>query len=150
MKIVGENPKEYQTGIKTIFKIPIKNPYSRIKTIDITSNLIDTKEFKTQIEELLQNNLIRQCFNSHKSLVFLVKNYNEEKQVKTKVIINYKILNNDDAYKIPNKDSSINFIQGCKYFFSQIVKVDFGKLNQIKKANHKQYFHVLVDYMNRM
>lgn len=60
--------------------------------MDITCDLIDTKEFKTQIEELLQNNLIRQSFNSHKSLVFLVKNYNEEKQVKTKVIIKYKIM----------------------------------------------------------
>ena len=33
--------------------------------------------------------------------------------------INYKRLNDntyDDAYKIPNKYSLTNFIQGCKYF----------------------------------
>ena len=45
------------------------------------------------------------------------------------MVINYKRLNDntyDDVYKIPNKDSLINSIQGCKYF-SQTVKVDFGK-----------------------
>ena len=35
------------------------------------------------------------------------------------MVISYKNLNEnkyDDAYKIPNKDSLINSIQGCKYF----------------------------------
>ena len=46
--------------------------------------------------------------------------------------INYKRLNDntyDDAYKIPNKYSLINFIQGCKYFSQLELKVDFGKLD---------------------
>ena len=36
------------------------------------------------------------------------------------MVINYKRLNDDtydDAYKIHNKDSLINFIQGSRYFF---------------------------------
>ena len=35
------------------------------------------------------------------------------------MVINYKSLNDNtynDVYKIPNKDSLINSIQGCKYF----------------------------------
>ena len=67
--------------------------------------------------------------------------------------INYKRLNDntyDDAYKIPNKYSLINFIQGCKYFSQLELKVDFGKLDQMTIANLGQRFHVLVDYMNRM
>ena len=99
--------------------MPIKNPDLTIETTDIACNLIDTKEFKTQIEELLQNNLIRPSFSPHRSSTFLVKNHNEEKINKARTVINYKRLNDntyDDAYKIPNKDSLINYIQGCKYF----------------------------------
>ena len=81
---------------------------------DIACNLIDTKEFKIQIEELFQNNLIRPRFSSHRSLAFLVRNHNEEKRGKTRMVINYKILNDNtygDSYEIPNKDSLMNFIQ---------------------------------------
>ena len=67
----------------------------------------------------MQNNLIRPSFSPHRLSSFLVRNFNEEKRGKARMAINYKILNYntyDDAYKIPNKDSLINFIQGCKYF----------------------------------
>ena len=79
---------------------------------DIACNLIDTKEFKIQVEELLQNNLIRPNFSPHRSSSFLLRDHNEEK--KTMMVINYKRLNDntyDDAYKFPNKDSLINSIQ---------------------------------------
>ena len=76
--------------------------------------VVDTKEFKIQIEELLQNNLIKPNFSSHRSSTFLIRNHNKEKQGKARMVIIYKRLNDntyDDAYKIPNKDSLINFIQ---------------------------------------
>ena len=57
----------------------IKNPDLTIKTANIACNLIDTKEFKIQIEELLQNNLIKPSFSPHRSSTFLVRNHNEEK-----------------------------------------------------------------------
>ena len=44
----------------------------------------------------------------------------EEKIEKFRMVINYKLLNDntyDDAYKISNKYSLINSIQWCKYFF---------------------------------
>ena len=82
---------------------------------DIACNLIDTKEFKIQIEELLQNNLIKRSFRTHRSSAFLVRKHNEEKKKrKVRLVINYKRLNDnayDDAYKILNKDSLINSIQ---------------------------------------
>ena len=90
--------------------MPIKNPDLTIKTTDITYNLKDTKEFKIQIEEMLQNNLIKPSFSPHKSSTFLVRNHKEEKRGKARMVINYKRLNDntyDDAYKIPNKDSLI-------------------------------------------
>ena len=47
------------------------------------------------------------------------------------MVINYKRLNDntcDDAYKIPNKDSLINSIQGCKYFSQLNCKSGFWKI----------------------
>ena len=65
--------------------------------IDIVCNLIDTKEFKIQIEELLRNNLIKPSFSPHRSSTFLVRNHNEEKRGKARMDINYKRLN-DNTY----------------------------------------------------
>ena len=47
------------------------------------------------------------------------------------MVINYKRLNDntyDDAYKIPNKDSLINSIQGCKYFSQLDYKSGFCQI----------------------
>lgn len=78
-----------------------------IKIVDVACNIISTKEFKIQIEYLLQNIFIIPSFKSHGSLAFLVKNHNEEKQGKSMIVINYKRLNDktyDGAFKISNKD----------------------------------------------
>ena len=47
------------------------------------------------------------------------------------MIINYKILNDnayDGAYKIPNKYSLINSIQGCRYFSQLYCKSGFWQI----------------------
>ena len=47
------------------------------------------------------------------------------------MFINYKILNDntyDDAYKIPNKDFLINYIQGCKCFSQLDCKSGFWQI----------------------
>ena len=113
----------------------LKDPKLTIKITDIACNLIYTKEFKIQIEELLQNNLIKPNFNSHRSLTFLVRNHNEEKRGKDKMIINYKRLNDniyDDAYKIPNKDFLINSI--CRYFSQLDCKSGFWQIRLEKDS----------------
>ena len=129
--IIGEDPQKHWNRNKTICKIPIKNPYLAIKTSDIACNLVDTKEFKIKIEELLKNNLIKPSFSPHRSTAFLVRNQSEEKRGKARMVINYKRLNDntyDDAYKIPNKDSLINSIQGCKYFSQLDCKSGFWQI----------------------
>ena len=47
------------------------------------------------------------------------------------MVINYKRLNDntyDDAYKISNKDSLINYIQGCRYFSQLYCKSRFWQI----------------------
>ena len=51
--IIGEDPQKHWNKNKTTYKIPIKNPDLTIKMANIACNLIDTKEFKIKIEELL-------------------------------------------------------------------------------------------------
>ena len=53
IEIIGEDPQKHWNKNKTTCKIPIKNLDLIIKTANIACNLIDTKEFKIQIEELL-------------------------------------------------------------------------------------------------
>ena len=104
---------------------------------DIACNLRDTKEFKTQIEELLQNNIIRSSFSRHRSLTLLVRNHNEEKRGKARMFINYKSLNDntyDNAYMIPNKYSLINSSQECKYFSQLDCKSGFWQIRLEKES----------------
>ena len=54
------------------------------------------------------------------------------------MVINYKRLNDntyDDAYKIPNKDSLINSIQGCKYFSHLDCKSGFWQIRLEEDSN---------------
>ena len=64
-------------------------------------------------------------------MAFLVRNHSEEKRGKVRMAINYKRLNDntyDDAYKIPNKDSLINYIQGCRDFSQLNCKSGFWQI----------------------
>ena len=50
--IIGDDPQKHWNRNKTICKIPINNLDLTIKIAYIACNLVDTKEFKIQIEEL--------------------------------------------------------------------------------------------------
>ena len=76
-------------------------------------------EFKTQIEELLQLKVIRRSTSRHKSPAFIVNNHSEQKRGKSRMIINYKRLN-DNSYKIPNKEELVNYIQRCLFIIKGV------------------------------
>ena len=64
------------------------------------------------------------------------------------MVINYKKLNDntyDDAYKIPIKDSLINFIQGYKYFSPLDCKNRFW---QITFQEHENIVYTLLSSSN--
>ena len=79
----------------------------------------DIQEFDKQIKELLDKGLIRNSKNSHTSPAFMVRNHNEKKERKARIVINYKKLNDNtifDGYYIPNKIIIFNRIQGAFWF----------------------------------
>lgn len=58
------------------------------------------------IEELLKLGAIRESRSPHRSAAFIVRNHAEEVRGKSRMVINYKRLNDntiEDAYNIPNK-----------------------------------------------
>ena len=63
------------------------------------------------INELLELKVIRKSTSRHRSLAFIVNNHSEQNRGKTRMVIDYKRLNDntlDNSYKIPNKDELVN------------------------------------------
>ena len=79
----------------------------------------DIEDFKIQINELMQMNLIRESKSSHNSHAFMVKKHSEIKRGKIRMVINYKEVNKNtkfDGYYIPNKEILINLARRKNYY----------------------------------
>ena len=79
----------------------------------------EIQDFNKQVKELLDKGLIRNSKSPHTNSAFMVRNHAEEKRGKTRMIINYKKLNDNtvfDGYYIPNKTANFNRIQGASWF----------------------------------
>ena len=93
------------------------------------------EDFKIQINELMQMNLIRESKSLHSSTAFMVRKHNEIKRGKTRMMINYKEVNKNtkfDGYYIPNKEILINLTRGKNYYCKFDHKSGFW---QIKMDN---------------
>ena len=96
----------------------------------------DIENFKIQIDELMQMNLIRESKSLHSSLAFMVRKHNEIKRKKARMVINYKEVNKNtkfDGYYIPNKEILINLARGKNYYSKFDCKSGFW---QIKMDNY--------------
>ena len=63
--------------------------------------------------------MIEMSDSQHRSPAFLVRKHSEIKRGKSKIVIDYRKLNEnteDDAYNLPNKTELVNKIQECKIF----------------------------------
>ena len=71
------------------------------------------------ISELLKLGVIRKSISRHRSPAFIINKHSEQIRGKSRMVIDYKRLNNntiDDEYDIPDKTKLINSIQGSKIF----------------------------------
>lgn len=113
IQIIGEIPIKYWDKNGIVCKLNIINPNYIIKTSPIEATPKDIEEFKMHIEELLKLGAIRESKSPHRSAAFIVRNHAEIVRGKSRMIINYKRLNDntiDDGYNIPNKQEWINRI----------------------------------------
>jgi hypothetical protein len=106
IQIIGEIPMKYWDRNSITCKLNIINLDYIIKTSHIKYTPKDIEEFKMHIKELLKLKAIRESRSPRRSARFIVRNHSEIVKGKSRIIINYKRLNDnmiDDTYNIPNK-----------------------------------------------
>lgn len=137
IQIIGEIPMKHWDKNSIVCKINIINPDYIIKSGPIEATPKDIEEFKMHIEELLKLKAIRESRSPHRSAAFIVRNHAEEVRGKSRMVINYKRLNDntiDDAFNIPNKQEWINRIQGSKYFSKFDLKAGFWQVKMAEES----------------
>ena len=137
LQIIGEIPMKHWDKNSIVCKINIINPDYIIKSGPIEATPKDIEEFKMHIEELLKLKAIRESRSPHRSAAFIVRNHAEEVRGKSRMVINYKRLNDntvDDAYNIPNKQEWINRIQGSKIFSKFDLKAGFWQVKMAEES----------------
>ena len=78
----------------------------------------EIEDFKIQINELMEMNLIRESKSPYRNLAFMVRKHSEIKRGKASMMINYKEVNKNtkfDGYYIPNKEILINLTREKNY-----------------------------------
>ena len=93
------------------------------------------EDFKIQINESIQLNMIRESKSPHISPAFMVRKHSEIKRGKAIIVINYKEVNKNtkfDGYYIPNKEILINLAREKNYYSKFDCKSGFW---QIKMDN---------------
>jgi hypothetical protein len=137
IQIIGEIPMKHWDKNGIVCRINIINPNYIVKTSPIEATHKDIEEFKMHIEELLKLRAIRERRSPHRSTAFIVRNHVEIARGKSRMIINYKRLNDntiDDGYNIPNKQEWINRIQGCIYFSKFDLKAGFWQVKMAEES----------------
>ena len=125
---------KYWEKTKIYCELEIIDPEKVIKVRPIIYSQEDIKDFKIQINELMQMNLIRESKSLDSSLAFMVRKHSEIKRGKTRMTINYKEVNKNikfDGYYIPNKEI-LNLARGKNYYSKFDCKSGFW---QIKMDN---------------
>jgi hypothetical protein len=143
IQIIGEIPMKYWDRNSVTCKLNIINLDYIIKTSIIECTPKDIEDFKMHIEEILKLKAIRESRSLHRSATFIVRNHSEIVRGKSRMVINYKRLNDntvDDAYNIPNKQEWINRIQGSKYFSNFDLKEGFWKVKMEEESIPRSAF----------
>ena len=131
LEIIAENVLKYWEKDKVQCILKIKNLDYKIKTTKIEAIEKDREDYKTCINDLLKLDIIRISYSPHRSVVFLVNKHSEQKRGKSRMVINYKRLNDnteDDEYDIPTKEYLLGKIKDCTTFSKFDCKSGFWQV----------------------
>ena len=124
----SNNPLKYCERTKIYCKLEMVDPGKVIRVRPMIYSQEDIKDFKIQINELIEMNLIRESKSFHSSPAFMVRKHSEIKRRKSRMVINYKEVNKNtkfDGYYIPNKGILINLAKGRNYYNKFDCKSEF-------------------------
>ena len=131
----SNNPLKYWEKTKIYCKLKMIDPDKVIRIQPMIYSQEGIEDFKIQINELIQMNLIRGSKSPHSSPAFMVRKQSKIKRGKVRMVINYKEVNKNtkfDEYYIPNKKILINLARGKNYYNKFDYKSGFW---QIKMDN---------------
>lgn len=114
IEIMGENPIKYRGNDKIYCKLEIINSEYIVRTAPIEFSNDENEQFKLHIGELTILGVIRKSISKHRSTAFIVMKHAEIVRGKSKMVINYKRLNDNtriDGYNIQDKSQLIKFSQ---------------------------------------
>lgn len=137
LEIIGEYPLKHWDKKKPEYKLEIINDTKDIRMKAIPCSNQELGWYKEQIGELEKLGLIRRSKSRHRSASFFVNNHNEQIRNKARLVINYKILNDntyDNAYNIPSKDHLINKIQEARSFSKFNCKSGYHQIRMHKDS----------------
>ena len=113
----SNNPLKYWKKTKIYCKLEMIDPDKVIRVRPMIYSQEDIEDFKIQINESIQLNLIRESKSPDSSPAFMVRKHSEIKKRKSRMVINYKEVNKNtkfDGYYVPNKEILINLAKGKK------------------------------------
>ena len=152
LEIMGENVLKCWEKDKVQCILKIKNLDYKIKTAKMDASEKDREDYKTHINDLLKLEVIRRSDSPHRSSIFLVNKHNEQKRGKSRMIINYKRLNDnteDDGYDIPRKEYLLGKIKDCMIFSKFDCKSVFWQVKMNPNSIYLgQIFLVQKDILN--
>lgn len=114
LEIIEENPTKYWERDKVYCKLNIINPNLTIKAQDFKYTNWKIKECAMHIKQLLDLGVIQRSTSRHITPTFIVNKGAKQKRGQSKMIFNYKHLNDnyhENGYKILGKDQLINKIR---------------------------------------
>ena len=177
LEIIGENVLKYWEKDKVQCILKIKNQDYKIKTAKIEATEKDREDYETHINDLLKLDVIRRSNSPYRSIAFLVNKHSEQKRGKSRMVINYKRLNDnteDDGYDILTKElhkflGVLNYARPFIKNLSRITGPRFSKVgskekkciidnlwisfsqifnNQTNKSLDRKYFITCLNYLS--
>lgn len=128
LEIISENSIKYWDKDRVYCQLNIINLDIIIKTQDLKYTYWELNEYVMHIIQLLDLGVIRMSTSRHRSLSFIVNKSSEKKYEQSRMIFNYKRLNNNchkKGYKILDNDQLINKIQNSHWFSKFDMKSSF-------------------------
>ena len=86
----SNNPLKHWEKTKIYCKFEMMDPNKVIRVRPMIYSQEDIEDFKIQINELIQMNLIRESKSQYSSPAFMVRKHSEIKRGKARMVINYK------------------------------------------------------------
>lgn len=146
-RIFYNNEKSHELTFTNVIKHEIRTvDHAPISAKTYRYPYIHKSEVQHQIQEMLENNIIRPSHSPYSAPVWVVpKKMDASGKQKWRLVIDYRKLNEvtiDDKYPIPNMDEILEKLGRCQYFTTLDLAKGFHQIEISENDIHKTAFSV--------